>query len=133
MTLSTTDLSNVPLKQPPLLDNGYFSQPWVHFFQFLFNRVGGNTAPSNAQIAAALNSGGGSAASISVGASPYIYQAPAIGSVVVSGGGLKNVEVSRDGITYFTVGNFRGMFPLSTADRLRVTYTVAPTMTFIPR
>lgn len=133
MTLPTTDLSNVPLRQQPILDNGYFSQPWVHFFQFLFNRVGGNAAPSNTQIATVLNGGGGPAVAISVTASPFVYRAPALGATVVSGGGLKNVEISRDGSTYFTVGSFRGMFPMTAGDYLRVTYTVAPTMTFIPR
>ena len=131
--LPTTSLSNVPIQQPPLQNNGYFSQAWVHFFQFLFDRVGGNEAPSNSEIASALASGGGPAVSISPGSSPYIYTAPAIGAVVVSGGGLQNVEISRDGVTYYVVGTFRGMFPMTTGDKLRVTYSSAPTMTFIPR
>lgn len=52
--LPTTTLSNVPNQQAPLDPNGYFTTPWTHFFQFLYNRVGGNDASSNLQLAAAI-------------------------------------------------------------------------------
>lgn len=118
----------------PIDRNGYFTTPWAHFFQFLYDRVGGSSAPSNSQIATIIAGGsGGAAIPVTPGASPYVYQAAVIGNMVISGGGLKNVEVSRDGVTYYTTGNFRGMFALSGFDFIRVTYTSAPTMTFIPR
>jgi hypothetical protein len=67
--------------------------------------------------------------------SPFTYQNvttfPA--DVVVQGGTVSKIEFSRDGTTWIDVGVIAGMFGLSSADNLRVTYTVAPTMTLIPR
>lgn len=74
-------------------------------------------------------------AGITVGASPYTYQNtnsyPV--DVIVRGGTVSTVEFSRDNATYYNVGTIAGMFALSPYDYLRVTYTVAPTMTAIPR
>jgi hypothetical protein len=77
---------------------------------------------------------GGPETVITVGASPFVYTASQRGAMLVSDGGLTNVEISRDaGITYRTTGSFRGMFPMTTNDLLRVTYQVsAPHMTFYP-
>lgn len=72
---------------------------------------------------------------ITPGASPYTYQNtlgyPA--DVIVSGGTVSAIAFSRDNATFYTIGPTSGMFALSPYDYLRVTYTVAPTMTFIPR
>jgi hypothetical protein len=67
------------------------------------------------------------------GVSPYSYQATQGGSVVISGGTVSIVELSRDGVAYYATGQTSGMFPVSMGDVLRVTYTVVPTMTFVPR
>lgn len=72
---------------------------------------------------------------ITVGASPYSYQnttSYAV-NVLVSGGTVSAVDFTRDNTTFYSVGVVAGMFTLSPYDRLRVTYTVAPTMTLIPR
>lgn len=69
---------------------------------------------------------------ITVSASPFTYSALVKGSVIVNGGTVSLVEFTRDGTTYYTTGQTAGMFTLNAADRLRVTYTVLPTMTFIP-
>jgi hypothetical protein len=72
---------------------------------------------------------------ITVGASPYTFQNtntyPA--DVVVSGGTVSAVAFSRDNVTFYAVGQINGMFALSSYDFLRVTYTLAPTMTLVPR
>jgi hypothetical protein len=72
---------------------------------------------------------------ITVGASPYTFQNtntyPA--DVVVNGGTVSAVAFSRDNVTFYTVGQINGMFALSSYDFLRVTYTLAPTMTLVPR
>lgn len=72
---------------------------------------------------------------ITVTASPFSYQNvtgfPA--DVIVSAGTVSLIEFSRNGTTWYGVGATAGMFGLSPGDRLRVTYTVAPTMTLIPR
>ena len=73
--------------------------------------------------------------SITVGASPYTYQNtntyPA--DVIVNGGTVSAIAFSRDNATFYTVGLTSGIFALSQYDFLRVTYTVAPTMTLVPR
>ena len=68
--------------------------------------------------------------------SPFTYQNTASfdASVIVSGGTMSLIEFSRDGATWYDVGVITGgMFHLSPSDRIRVTYSVAPTMTLVPR
>ena len=66
--------------------------------------------------------------------SPFTYQTTGFeADVIVSGGGVTLLEFSRDGTTWYSTGSFYGMFNLSFEDRVRVTYTAAPTMTLVPR
>lgn len=67
------------------------------------------------------------------GVSPFSYVAPIGGTVILTGGTVSKVEVSRDGVKFYSTGMTSGMFPLSMGDTLKVTYSVVPTMTFIPR
>lgn len=71
-------------------------------------------------------------APVTLGASPYEYSAPRRGSVIVSGGTVSLIRFSRDGSTFYNVGATAGMFALNAADRLEVTYSVLPTLTFVP-
>jgi hypothetical protein len=64
--------------------------------------------------------------------SPFTYAAAAKGSFIVSGGTVSLIQFSRDGVTFYNVGQTSGMFTLSAADRLKITYSVAPTVTFVP-
>ncbi len=72
---------------------------------------------------------------ITVTASPFTYQNTSAYpvDVIVSGGGVSALEFTRDNVAFYDTGSYYGMFTLSPNDRLRVTYTVAPTMTLIPR
>lgn len=72
---------------------------------------------------------------VTPGASPYTYQNTSgrPGDMIVSGGTVSAIAFSRNNATFYSVGGVSGVFPLSAYDFLRVTYTVAPTMTFIPR
>jgi hypothetical protein len=74
-------------------------------------------------------------AAITASASPYTYQntneysedlAIAIGTVTA-------IEFSRNGTTWFPTGVVAGVVRLSPGDRAKITYTVAPTLTRIPR
>ena len=69
------------------------------------------------------------------GASPYTYQDTSgrPSDMLVTGGVVSDIAFSRDNTTFYGIGIVSGAFPLSAYDFLRVTYTVAPTMTFIPR
>jgi len=74
---------------------------------------------------------------ITVGASPYTYQNttnyPA--KVLVGGGTVSLVEYTRDNTTFYTLASSTAQpvqVQLSPNDRVRVTYTAAPTMSHIP-
>ncbi len=70
-----------------------------------------------------------------VGASPFTYQNTADYDVdvIVVGGTVSSVTFSRDGTTYYALGILQVPILLSPGDRLQITYTVAPTLTLIPR
>jgi len=72
---------------------------------------------------------------VTPGASPYTYQNTSgrPGDMIVEGGTVSAIAFSRGNATFYGVGIVSGVFPLSEYDFLRVTYIVAPTMTFIPR
>ena len=72
---------------------------------------------------------------ITVTASPFTYQNTTAfnGDVIISGGTVSNIEFTRDDTTFYTVGFIKGVLRLSPGDRVLVTYTVAPTMTYVPR
>lgn len=72
------------------------------------------------------------ASAITVGASPFSFMNPNPGNVNVSGGTVSLIEISRDGLAFFTTGLLGGLFFLCPSDWIRVTYTLTPTMTWFP-
>ena len=72
---------------------------------------------------------------ITVTASPMTYQNTTgyDADIIISGGTVSNIEFTRDNATFYTTGFIAGVLKLSPTDRVRVTYTVAPTMTLVPR
>jgi hypothetical protein len=107
--------NNLPNYPVPLEVNGKTSKDWYFFWAGLFNGL-----PPATEIA------------VTPGVSPYVYSAPVRGSVIVSGGTVSAIAFSRDGVTFYNVGQTSGMFLLNAADQLRITYTVVPTVTFVP-
>lgn len=69
------------------------------------------------------------------GASPYTYtNANAyVEDILIAVGTVTAVDFSRDGATWYATGVIAGSARLSPNDRLKVTYTVAPTITRVPR
>lgn len=65
------------------------------------------------------------------GASPYSYPATVVGSVVVRGGTVSRIDIVRGADTVNT-GLTQGIIPVAVGDSVKVTYTIVPTMTFIP-
>jgi hypothetical protein len=107
---------NVIPNYPVPLEVGEFtSKDWYFFWNGLYLGL-----PPAAEMA------------VTPGASPYTYSAAVRGSLIVSGGTVSLIEFSRDGITFYSVGQVAGMFLLCATDRLRITYTVLPTVTFVP-
>ena len=64
--------------------------------------------------------------------SPFTYQASTSGTVMVAAGTVTIIEWGRGGVFTIT-GLLAAMVPVSAGDSVRVTYAVAPTMTFIAR
>lgn len=80
-------------------------------------------------------SGGLPATSIAVGASAFVYpnSQPFPVMVLVSGGTVTSIEISRNGgSTWVLAGLLGGQYNLQPADQMRVTYAAPPTMTMIP-
>lgn len=65
-------------------------------------------------------------------ASPYTYTARCDGFLIVQGGTVSQLDYRRLAATV-QIGVVAGMFPVQLGDGIKVTYTVAPTVTFIPR
>lgn len=72
-------------------------------------------------------------AAVVVTASPYTYTAVQKGFVIVTGGTVSLIRFSRVSGTAYATGQTAGIFPLSFGDMLTITYTVIPTVTFVPQ
>lgn len=92
-----------------------------------------------------MSSSGGNAAALSAytvapsnqaaSASPYVYtNANAYAEdVAIAVGTVTALDFSRDGVTWYATGIIAGVIRLSPGDRVKIVYTVAPTITRIPR
>lgn len=69
--------------------------------------------------------------SITVGGSPFTYTAPFAGTIAVTGGTVSAIAILRQGTSVAT-GITAGFVPVSRYDQVQVTYSVLPTLTFIP-
>lgn len=72
------------------------------------------------------------AEAVTPGASPATFTANRDGNLIVRAGTVSLIEYLRNGGAT-TLGLTAGLFPLLVGDGIRITYTVAPTVTFIPR
>lgn len=69
---------------------------------------------------------------VTAGASPFAYTASQNGTLSIQGGTVSSVAFDRSSVS-FTVGFTSGLIPMATGDKVTITYTVAPTLYFIPR
>lgn len=70
-----------------------------------------------------------SVSAVTVGASPYSYEAPRDGFVSIVGGTVSAVAYIRQGVT--TAIGVPSIVPVKKGDTVRITYTVAPTVVLI--
>lgn len=68
---------------------------------------------------------------VALGASPAAYTAPFRGTVVIAGGTVTIITLTRQG-TAVATGLTAGIIPVSRGDILTITYAVLPTVTFLP-
>ena len=69
---------------------------------------------------------------VSIGATPAIYTAIIRGQAHVGGGNVSAVEFSRDGSNWYDTGIVEGFVEMDRTDSIRITYAVAPTVTYFP-
>ena len=69
---------------------------------------------------------------ITPGASPYTYRAQQEGTLSIVGGTISAISLTRAGVSV-SLAVSTPMIPLSPGDAVTITYTVAPTLKFIPR
>ena len=92
---------------------------------------GGNVTPSWFRFFASLAAGSQAVSAVTVTASPFAYASPSNGSLSVSGGTVSAISLKR-GNTAVALGVAAGLLPAATGDTFTITYTVAPTVTFLP-
>jgi hypothetical protein len=107
MTVRVPDLVS-----PAVDEQRRFTRTWVQFFTSL------GAVPKPVET-------------ITAGASPFAYTAPASGSVLLRGGTVTFTDLIR-GPSPLPLGMTSGLIPVAAGDTLVVTYTVAPSMFFIP-
>jgi len=114
--MASGQFNSLPNYPVPLIEGKVTGRDWYRFWAALFRGL----APGNVEP-------------VTLTGSPYIYSASRKGALIVSGGTVSAIAFSRDGgTTYFTVGTVAGMFTLNASDLLKITYTVDPTVTFVP-
>ena len=71
---------------------------------------------------------------VSLGSSPCKFQNTSSTrmSFISTGGTVTTIEISKDDVTYDVVGILAGQFILSPGDWMKITYVVAPTVTYSP-
>lgn len=110
-----TQWNNLPDYGNPFMKEGQNSQWWFRFLGNLF-----------------LGLAPGGEIPVTLTGSPFTYTPKQKGFFILTGGTVSAVEFSRDGVAFYNYGATAGQFHLSANDRIRVTYSVAPTMTFVP-
>lgn len=70
-------------------------------------------------------------APVSLGASPYTFTATTIGDLLVAGGTVSAVTLGRGGVSVACPTS--GFIPMAAEDSVIITYSVLPTVTFVPR
>jgi hypothetical protein len=103
-----------PTYETPLAVKGNTHSAWYRWF----TGIAKGTPPS-------------AEAMLTLGASPYAYTAPSKGFVIIRGGTVTAVQFTRS-VTTLT-GQTQGVFPLSQGDVLTITYSVLPTVTWVPQ
>lgn len=72
------------------------------------------------------------ASSVTLTGSPFDYQSTADGLLVVTGGTVSAISYGRNG-AFTPLGITAGLIPVKLGDVAQITYTVAPTVSFIPQ
>lgn len=109
-----TAYRTVPTYGEPLIKEGNTSSAYYRWMQGTENGI----PPANETV-------------VSPVASPYLYQAPRRGFVIISAGTVTKISFSRSG-TFYNTGQTAGSFPVNQGDQLQIIYSSVPVVVFIP-
>lgn len=108
-----------PVNSSPAADeNGNLAQIWYYLLQLLWRRSGG----SGSQL---------TPVAVTPTGSPYLYDSDISGTLIVQGGTVSEISIVRS-VQNIVTGQTQGAIPMMRGDTVAVTYTGAPTMTFLP-
>ena len=109
-----TQYRTVPTYDQPLSQSNATAQPWYRFFQAL--QLG---TPPGAEV------------TVTPTGSPSTFTATQGGRLLVAGGTVSSIQFKRT--ASYATGQTSGFIPLSVGDAAVITYSAAPTLTFIPQ
>jgi hypothetical protein len=64
--------------------------------------------------------------------SPFAYKAPSNGTLAITGGAVSSITLARARVSGVNVGFTSGSVAVAANDVVTITYSVAPTINFIP-
>lgn len=105
-------------QMPIVMERALAQKDWYLFFTNLYTAVIDGMPQPPEQM--------------TIGVSPAVYTAVIRGQAHIGGGTVSAIEFSRDGTTWFNVGVTSGFIQMDTADSIRITYTILPTLTYFP-
>jgi hypothetical protein len=93
-----------------------------------------STPVASSQTSTVNNYSCGPLVSVTAGASPFVWKNPENISVqiFISIGTITSIEYSPDNVTWVNIGILAGSLILNPGQWLRVTYIVAPTISYCP-
>ncbi len=103
-----------PESQPLITKNGLVDPVWLKWFQSVAPQTGGTVAQT-----------------VSTPSWTYSNGNTAAVSVAISGGTVTLIEASGDGTTFADTGVTAGLFTLQGGDTIRVTSSVAPSVSVV--
>ena len=111
----------LPVPAAPMVGPaGVATHVWRYFFQQVLTRTGG-----------ASGNDFGPPSSVTLTTSPFVFTAPAAGTLFLSGGGIVALTIARGGVG-FPTGSFYGAFPMAQGDTTTIRYVRAPAAVFFP-
>jgi hypothetical protein len=103
-----------PTYDTPLTTKGQTHTAWYRFFTGIYKG-----APPSSE------------STLILGASPWSYQAPSAGFIIIRGGTVSAVQFTRS-VTTLT-GQTQGVFPMSQGDTITITYSSVPSAVWVPQ
>ena len=102
----------------PMVDEkGFISRSWYQFLVFLWNNTQRGAVTPHEETP---------------GASPWTYTMDITGELLIFGGSVQQITLSRDGANFYDVGLTSGPVSAVLGDQIKITYTAVPRVIHFP-